>query len=70
MVLEVATAFSSACLATKPFHVGAEVDESDCRRHRPMAYGQNTRTQSLLVGSILSHRTVETRVAWGHLLGV
>jgi hypothetical protein len=30
-VLEAATAFSSTCLATKPSHVGAEVDGSDCR---------------------------------------
>jgi hypothetical protein len=28
-VLEASTAFSSTCLAARPSHVGAEVDESD-----------------------------------------
>jgi hypothetical protein len=64
-VLEVATTFPSACLAAKPSHVGAEVDESNYRIQRPMGYGCQARTQSLLIGAALSHRTVETRVARG-----
>jgi hypothetical protein len=63
MVFEVAIDFSSSCLAAKHSDMGAEVDGSDCRLHRPMAYGHQTRTQSLLTGVALSHRAMETRVA-------
>jgi hypothetical protein len=62
-VLEVAIAFPSTCLVAKPSHVGVEVDGSDCRLHRPMAYECQTRTQSLLIGVAMSHHTVETGVA-------
>jgi hypothetical protein len=69
-VLKVATTFSSACLAAKPSHVGAEVDGSDHHLHQPTAYGRHTRTQSLLTGIVLSYLTMETREARSLLSGV
>jgi hypothetical protein len=58
---------SSVCLAAKPSHVGADVDGSACCLHRPTNCGWQSRTQSLLTGTIMSHRTIETGVAspWG-----
>jgi hypothetical protein len=70
MVLKVATTFSSACLATKPSHVDVEVDGLDWRLHPPMAYRRQTMTQSILTGAALSHHTMETGVARGHLTRV
>jgi hypothetical protein len=70
MVIEVATFFSSACLAAKPSHMAAEVDRSDCRLHQPMAYGQQTRTHGHLKGVILSYHTMEIGEGRSHLARV
>jgi hypothetical protein len=66
-VFEVATAFSFVFLATKPSHVGVEVDGSGCHLHLPTTYGQQTRTQSLLTSDVLSYHTGETGEARSHL---
>jgi hypothetical protein len=43
-------------LATKPSHVGVNVDGLGCPLHRPTAYNHQTSGQCLLPGAILSHR--------------
>jgi hypothetical protein len=43
-------------LATKPSHVGVEVNRLPCPLHRPTAYNCQTRGHGLLPGTVLSHR--------------
>jgi hypothetical protein len=43
-------------LATKPFHMGVDVDGLACPLHRPTTYSRQTRGHGLLPGTALSRR--------------
>jgi hypothetical protein len=67
MVLGDVASWHRLYLATKPSHVGVDVEGLACPLHHPTAFSHQSRGQSFLSGVVLSHRVA---VGGGTILGV